>query len=302
MQWRHRMDIPQSERLADTPVNRTGLEGWPDHLRGAKFNAPSKAKKRSRKYRRKGNTFGAASPCVSHSADEREEWTRNNARVSPPRASDRKSRRSPHGRQKGVAIEASNASGLNANVKCALASVIGFRLSPLREKDEWIEFVAESHIGSILACVSTHPMRCARQRRGGRSVATAAVDQFFAELDRRVFGGASCRRHTNRLVVLQSADGVGWHAHVQIMTPKRFTRSNSQSWQGIWIALLGGKKTGPFRSSFSGQTGGRRPPAVHAGQARYQQGGRAEHAPHVVATRQWPYRLQQMLLARMGAM
>jgi len=169
--------------------------------------------------------------------------------LSPPRASDRKSRRSPLVAKKGVAIEASECVGLNANVKDALAPVIGFRLSPPREKEEWIEFAAGKPYRLDLG-MCFHAPNSLRQAQKGWDDRwlQLLLSSFFTELDRRVFGGASCRRHTNRLVVLQKADGVGWHAHAQIMTPKRFSQVEfAELAKEVWLAILGGKQTGPFQ-------------------------------------------------------
>lgn len=228
-------------------VDSGGLEGWPNHLRGAKFNAPPKVKK-GRKYRRNGNTFGPASPCISHSAEKREEWARENASVlSLSRVSDR--RRRPPVLDGSVGSEASESVSLNDNVKDALAPVIGFRLSPPREKEEWIKFVAAKPYQLDLG-MCFHAPNALRQAEKGWDDRwlQLLLTKFFAELDRRVFGGASCRRHTNRLVVLQSADGVGWHAHVQIMTPKRFSQVElAELAKEVWLAVVGGKNTGPFQ-------------------------------------------------------
>ena len=121
-------------------------------------------------------------------------------------------------------------------------------LSPVRERDEWIEFVEMKPYNLDLAMSwhSPNSLRIAERGWDERWLQMKLLS-YFVELDRHVFGAASCRRHTDRLVVLQHADGVGWHAHGQIRTPKRFSQVEfAELAKSVWLGSLKGHTLGPF--------------------------------------------------------
>jgi hypothetical protein len=135
-----------------------------------------------------------------------------------------------------------------SNVANARGPVTGLKLAPIHETNAWIELVEAKPYALDLG-MSLHTPNSLRSLERGWDDRwlQLTLTKFFAALDRKTFGGASCRRHTNRLVVLQRADGVGWHAHVQIATPKRFTQVEfAELAKGVWLNVLHGHTSGPF--------------------------------------------------------
>lgn len=240
------MATQQSEPIAHGEYEDEQLQDWPKHLRGARNGPnPNPKPKKRRKYRQRGHTFGAASECISLPPEVREEW----ARLNPGklRATHKRSRR-----PKLVEGHQFCAGGDGARTRSNLCGgrerVHGLQLAPAHERDKWIELVeGKPYVLDLGMCWNT-PNSLRQAERGWDDLwLQLTLTTYFAELDRRVFGGASCRRHTNRIVVLQKADGVGWHAHAQIMTPRHFSQVEfAKLAKEVWLGLLHGHTKGPF--------------------------------------------------------
>lgn len=68
------------------------------------------------------------------------------------------------------------------------------------------------------------------------------LKHYLNKLDREVLRSAHRRKHVKiwRLVTLEHAEGVGWHAHALMATPEGHSRSKVMNWAAwMWMAELG---------------------------------------------------------------
>lgn len=127
-----------------------------------------------------------------------------------------------------------------------------WQTTPIDQQDEWATYVTSLGVSFDISICWHAPNRLLRAELGSLVDADRVgwsahwlqrkLKHCLNKLDRRVLKSAHRDKHVKiwRLVTLEYADGVGWHAHALMATPKGHDRSKIINWATwMWIAELG---------------------------------------------------------------
>ena len=100
--------------------------------------------------------------------------------------------------------------------------------------------------------VCLHMPKAMQVNLGGQSRAALQrlLSRYFNAMDRRLFKNAHKRRgvRTNRFVVLEYSPKVGWHAHVLVSSPRRFSPSRYKAFlRQYWLRFTAKQTKLAFR-------------------------------------------------------
>lgn len=113
-----------------------------------------------------------------------------------------------------------------------------------------IDWVNDWDVKLNLACC-WHASDFLRDQQGGRDETWLQrhLSTYFNKLVMRVYGHMPVRLRPNiaRLITLEHADGVGWHAHGLVATPAHMTSNEfSMILHELWIEQMGNCHFGSF--------------------------------------------------------
>lgn len=127
-----------------------------------------------------------------------------------------------------------------------------WQTAPIDQQDEWATYVNSLGVNFDISICWHAPTKLLRAELGGIVDADRVgwsahwlqrkLKYCLNKLDRRVLKSAHRDKHVKiwRLVTLEYADGVGWHAHALMATPEGHDRSKIINWATwMWIAELG---------------------------------------------------------------